>query len=261
MGWLLDVNRCPRQQAGCHAAQHLSTFILFKIWRYCFFGYCVGCCSCSSLKALWSKLCECPMVRSKSGIVRICRLHMLLTLGLLCESGFRHRHFSRLNATEAEMIAAARNLALAAAAYQVAGAVLVSTQERSAAQNALLFARFGGVPGRIGPLWIARRPALRRQLLVVIRAVPVAGPLPDVARHVVESVRVGGKLRHRSDARESIRALVLEREMALVGVGHPLSLRMKVVSPGVEVPGEAAARGELPLGFRGQALAHPLGVG
>src|SRR5215831_14735236 len=201
------------------------------------------------------------MARSKSGIVRICRLHMLLTLGLLCESGFRHRHFSRLNATEAEMIAAARNLALAAAAYQVAGAVLVSTQERSAAQNALLFARFGGVPGRIGPLWIVRRPALRRQLLVVIRAVPVAGPLPDVARHVVESVRVGGKLRHRSDARESIRALVLERKMALVGVGHPLSLRMKVVSPGVEVPGEAAARGELPLGFRGQALAHPLGVG
>src|SRR5260370_17692290 len=92
---------------------------------------------------------------------------------------------------------------------------------------------------------------------VVGGSVPGSGPLREVSRHVVQPVSVGGKLRHRSDACESVRALVFEGEMALVGVGHPLALGAEVVPPGVEIPGQAAAPGELPLGFIGQTLAPP----
>ena len=35
--------------------------------------------------------------------------------------------------------------------------------------------------------------------------------------------------------------------MALVGIGHPLVLRMEIISPGIEVAGEAAAGTELVL--------------
>src|SRR5260370_39030563 len=92
---------------------------------------------------------------------------------------------------------------------------------------------------------------------VVGGSVPGSGPLREVSRHVVQPVSVGGKLRHRSDACESVRALVFEGEMALVGVGHPLALGAEVVPPGVEIAGQAAARGELTLGSCAHTLARP----
>ena len=36
----------------------------------------------------------------------------------------------------------------------------------------------------------ARNAAHEGQLIVVVRTIPVAGPLPDVASHVIEAVRI-----------------------------------------------------------------------
>src|SRR5260370_42100231 len=67
----------------------------------------------------------------------------------------------RTHAAEAQVVAAARALAFATAADQIAAAVLAGTQERSAAQHAFLLSGFAGVEGGIGSLGIAGRAALR----------------------------------------------------------------------------------------------------
>src|SRR5215472_804898 len=80
----------------------------------------------------------------------------------------------------------------------------------------------------------------------VTRLVPVRGPLPDIADHVVEAVAVGWKGPHRRRAMVAVTTEILPREFALPGVRHQLSVRLQIVAPGIFSAVEAAARGEFP---------------
>src|SRR5271166_5954435 len=120
--------------------------------------------------------------------------------------------------------------------------------------------RLAGIESGIRPLWVAGDASLTGKLRVIVRPIPVAGPLPDVACHVIKSIAVGGKLRHRSNADVAIRACVFVWKMSLMGVCHPLAIRTELVAPRKRLAGEPAARGELPLGLGRQALSCPLGV-
>ena len=61
------------------------------------------------------------------------------------------------------------------------------------------------------------------QLLVVIRTIPVETPLPHVARHVVEAVRVCWKFRHGRDAGIAVGPGVFSGEFTLEDIRHPFS--------------------------------------
>src|SRR5262245_35767865 len=74
----------------------------------------------------------------------------------------------------------------------------------------------------------ARTAALRKLLVLLI---PVRGPLPDVARHVVESIAVGWKTLHWRSALEAILFQVLPREFALPGIRHLFTIRCKRIAP------------------------------
>src|SRR5580704_6034989 len=98
---------------------------------------------------------------------------------------------ARLHAAEAEVVGAGVRGALAAGAGLVGRAILVGTQVRAAPHHALGDARLARVETVAGALRVDGRPAAGRETGVVIVAVPVGTPLPDVARHVVEAVAVG----------------------------------------------------------------------
>src|SRR5262249_47383573 len=63
----------------------------------------------------------------------------------------------------------------------------------------------------------ATRAARLRPAMLLI---PIAGPLPDVAGHVVETVSVRRKRPHRRSSLKSIQKQVLDRKFALPCVGH-----------------------------------------
>src|SRR5262249_4296913 len=83
-------------------------------------------------------------------------------------------------------------------------------------------------------------------LYLAVILVPVGGPFPDVAGHLVEAVAVG---RERADWRcplVAVLAQVLPRKLALPGVRHRLAVRHQLVTPAELGALEAAARGEFP---------------
>ena len=90
--------------------------------------------------------------------------------------------------------------------------------------------------------------------------IPIGGPFPDIADHVVQAVAVR---RERGDGRcalEAVRAKVLPRKFTLPGVRHMLSARHELIAPGKLGTVEPAARGEFPFGLGRQVLAGPFGV-
>ncbi len=123
--------------------------------------------------------------------------------------------------------------------------------------DALFLRRLGGIEGSFRTLRISRHAASIGKLLEIVRAIPIAAPLPDVARHVVEAVAVCGKRFHRSDSSKSIFAGVLHRKLSLVGICHELPAGLELIAPCIELAAQPAARGVLPLGFRRQPLARP----
>src|SRR5688572_28476393 len=94
------------------------------------------------------------------------------------------------------------------------------------------------------------------QFGVIVRAIPVAHPLPNVAPDVVEAVAILGKLRNRSAVREGVSTRVVIGKVALMGVGHPLTVFLEFIAPGKEVPRLASARGKFPFRFGGQTLSR-----
>src|SRR5262249_59061911 len=71
-----------------------------------------------------------------------------------------------------------------------------------------------------------------RPLLRVGSDIPVRGPLPDIADHVVEAVAVGREGAHRGGAFVAVLAQVLPGELALPGVCHRLAVRLESIPPG-----------------------------
>ena len=95
-------------------------------------------------------------------------------------------------------------------------------------------------------------------LAVEVRAEPVGGPLPDVARAVVEAVGVRLEGIDGAGGGVAVGAGVVVGEGALPDVAAVLSGRGELVAPGVDRLIEASPGGVLPLSLGGQALAGPL---
>src|SRR5271169_2026523 len=167
----------------------------------------------------------------------------------------------RLDTSKTEMIGPSGNFAFASCAHYIARAVLVSAQKRSAAVNFLFFGRLRGIKRRVRPLRISRHASCDCQLLVVVRAIPVTGPLPHIACHVIQAVTIRRKLRNWSNPRVPVVSGIGVGKMSLVCVGHPLSARPEFVAPRVALSRETSACRKFPLRFRGQTLPRPLGIG
>src|SRR6267378_5992577 len=107
------------------------------------------------------------------------------------------------------MVAPCADLSFTPRAHHITCAILIGAQKRAAAMHALFFGGLRRIERSVRPLRVAGDATQRRELLKIIGAVPVATPLPDVPSHVVESVTVRGKLRHRSNAGKTILAGVV----------------------------------------------------
>src|SRR5262245_39008295 len=118
----------------------------------------------------------------------------------------------------------------------VAAAVVGGTKVRAAldhlagyldARLARVVARTFGSAARI----LGNAARLRRIGLVLLR-IPVGGPFPDVADHVVDAVAVGRERRHRRGALVPVLTQVMERKFALPGIGHRSAARRELLAPG-----------------------------
>src|SRR5438874_13188424 len=106
------------------------------------------------------------------------------------------------------MIGASVEFAFAACADDVPRTILLVAKKRAAPMDALLLVRLSRIKSRIRPLWIARDSAFVGERLVVIRAIPIAAPFPNVAGHVVKPITITWKRFHRCDASVSVFACV-----------------------------------------------------
>src|SRR5215831_17431646 len=95
---------------------------------------------------------------------------------------------------------------------------------------------------------------------LVSRGVPVGGPFPHIADHVVDAVAVWRECRDRRGALVSVELHILAGKCALPGVGHLLTAGCEFVAPGELRTVEPAASGKFPLGFGRQVLAGPFRV-
>src|SRR5512133_3486500 len=93
------------------------------------------------------------------------------------------------------------------------------------------------------------------------RRVPVRGPLPHIADHVVDPIAIGWKLSDRCSPLIPIRGQVLPGKLALPGICHVFSAWSKVFPPRVGCVLQSTSRGVLPLCFRRNLFPHPLCVG
>ena len=108
---------------------------------------------------------------------------------------------------------------------------------------------FIGIERRRGALRIAGHTAGGHQLLVIIGAIPIAGPLPDIAGHVIQSISVGSVLRHGGNPSVAVLARVGIWEVSLVRVRHPLALRTELIAPHEWLPRKPATCRKLPFCF------------
>src|SRR5437773_11323200 len=120
--------------------------------------------------------------------------------------------------------------------------------------NFLLLVRLGWIEWCVRSLGIAHYAASLGELRVVIRTIPVAAPLPDVAGHVVKAVTIRRKFRDRCDAGVAVFARVFHREFSLPGIRHPFPVRSEFIAPGVSLARKSAARGEFELRFGRQTF-------
>src|SRR3954471_4307702 len=160
------------------------------------------------------------------------------------------------------MTRAGTHFSLAACADDITGAVLIGTEERTAAVRPFLLGWFIRIERGGRALWIARDAALFSEPRVIIRPVPIAGPLPDVAGHVVQPIAVRRIPRDRRglDIAVVCRVRVSHRKPALVGVGHPLAGGAELIAPDERLAAQTAACRELPLCFGRQPFARPRGI-
>lgn len=93
---------------------------------------------------------------------------------------------ARHHTAEAEVVSSGADFAHASRANHVMRAVLICAEEGSSAVNSLELARFIRIERRIRSLRIACNPTQRRQLLIVVRTVPIPRPLPHIASHVIQ---------------------------------------------------------------------------
>jgi hypothetical protein len=95
----------------------------------------------------------------------------------------------------------------------------------------------------------------------VPHGVPIGGPLPDVADHVVNAVSVWRERLYGRWARIAILCSVLSWEFTLPSVGHVLSARRELIAPSIFSIFESTPRGKFPFYLSRQFLARPSRVG
>ena len=119
---------------------------------------------------------------------------------------------------------------------------------------------FGWVVSRIGALRVTRNPNCS-ELLVIIWTVPVASPLPDVSRHIVEPISIRSELGNWGYSGIPISPCIFVGKMTLMRVGHPSPTGSELISPDKRFASQTAARGELPFRLSGEPLAGPFCIG
>src|SRR5271165_1472594 len=110
-------------------------------------------------------------------------------------------------------------------------------------------------------LRIARHAARALGLRRMVIGIPVSGPFPDIADHIVEMETVGRERSDRRAADKPVQTLVAVRERALPGVRHVVVIGDELVSPGKHHAVQSAAGGKFPFRLGGQLLARPRRVG
>jgi hypothetical protein len=88
------------------------------------------------------------------------------------------------------MVRASIRFAFAATTYHVAAAILIGAKEGTAAMNFFCDARFSRIEAVAWPLWIASYAAVIGERFVIVGAVPVRRPFPNVSGEIVESISV-----------------------------------------------------------------------
>src|SRR5271167_3132807 len=102
--------------------------------------------------------------------------------------------------------------------------------------NLLLLSRLRWIEGRIRSLRIAGYASCGRQLLVIIGAIPIAGPLPYIAGHVEQAISIRRILCHCSNSDVPVLAGIFHRERSLMSVGHPFAVGSEFFAPDVGLP-------------------------
>jgi hypothetical protein len=95
----------------------------------------------------------------------------------------------------------------------------------------------------------------------VLGQVPISGPFPDVADHIMDAVAVRREGRDRRRAFKAVLGLVLPRKWSLPSIGHMPPAGRKFIAPGERGAVQSSPRGKLPFGFCRQILAGPFGIG
>src|SRR4029079_16479153 len=79
---------------------------------------------------------------------------------------------------------------------------------------------------------IFRNAAGLRRVALVLGRVPILGPLPDIADHVVDAVPVRRKRRHRRRTVEAVLTKIVAGKITLPGIGHVKTLKREFLAPG-----------------------------
>ena len=108
---------------------------------------------------------------------------------------------------------------------------------------------------------ILRNAAGLCRIRLMLWRIPVGGPFPDVADHVVQPVTVRRECGDRRSALEAVGLGVLTRKFTLPGVGHVTAVRREFIAPRKFGVFKSAARCKFPFRFGRQFLAGPLRVG
>src|SRR5258708_16284993 len=87
--------------------------------------------------------------------------------------------------------------------------------------------------------------------------IPIRGPLPDIANHVVQAVRICRERVHWRSAFVTILAKVLPWKFTLPEIGHRFSAGKKFIAPWIIRAIQPAARRKFPLGFGRKRFPFP----
>src|SRR6516225_3321592 len=164
------------------------------------------------------------------------------------------------HAAETQMVRTSGNLTFATGADDVTRAILIRAEKGTPAMNFLRLTGFRRIEWMLWALRIARHLAVGGQGPIIFGSVPITRPLPYVARHVVQPVRIRGIMSDRRGAPKTVLSRVGVRKMPLVRVSHPLSVRTEFISPHEGFSGLATSRREFPFRFGRQTFSSPLRV-
>src|SRR4051812_1894881 len=97
-----------------------------------------------------------------------------------------------------------------------------------------------------GAPWVAGNAAGLLLLLWMLRLIPVRGPFPHIADHILDAVAVWGKRIHRRRPFKPVFTKILPGELPLPEIGHVFASGPEFVSPGVFRPFQATSRCKFP---------------